>query len=91
MNCKHLIAFRGLDDEFDTDNGFGGKLQFLVALRDPNIADISGSNGFESDNDATGSGNLPLTHPIFCNVSLFGPMATLASPFNINFKPRLWG
>ena len=53
VNCKHLIAFRGLDDEFDTDNGFGGKLQFLVALRDPNIADISGSNGFESDNDAT--------------------------------------
>jgi hypothetical protein len=86
VNAKHLIAFRGIDDEFDTDNGFGGKLQFLVALRDPNIADISGSNGFESDNDATGSGNLPLTHPIFCNVSLFGPMATLASPFNINFK-----
>lgn len=86
MNSKHLIAFRGMDDEFDTDNGFSGKLQFVVALRDPNIADISGSNGFESDNDATGSANLPLTHPIFCNVSLFGPMATLASPFNINFK-----
>ena len=86
VNCKHLVAVRGLDDEFDTDNGFGGKLQFVVGLRDPNIADISGSNGFESDNDATGSGNLPLTHPIFCNVSMFGPLVTPATPFNVNFK-----
>lgn len=86
VNCKHLIAFRGLDDEFDTDNGFGGKLQFLVALRDPNIADISGSNGFESDNDATGSSNLPLTHCIFCNVSIFGPLVTPSTPINVNFK-----
>ena len=86
VNCKHLIALRGLDDEFDTDNGFGGKLQFLVALRDPQIADISGSNGFESDNDATGSSNLPLTHPIFCNVSIFGPLVTPSTPININFK-----
>ena len=86
VNCKHLVAVRGLDDEFDTDNGFGGKLQFVVGLRDPNIADISGSNGFESDNYATGSGNLPLTHPIFCNVSMFGPLVTPATPFNVNFK-----
>jgi hypothetical protein len=86
VNCKHLIAFRGLDDEFDTDNGFSGKLQFLVALRDPNLADISGSNGFESDNDASGSGNLPLTHPIFCNVSLFGPLVTSSTTINVNFK-----
>jgi len=86
VNCKHLIAFRGLDDEFDTDNGFGGKLQFLVSLRDPNVADISGSNGFESDNDANGSSNLPLTHCIFCNVSIFGPLVTPATPINVNFK-----
>jgi hypothetical protein len=86
VNCKHLIAFRGLDDEFDTDNGFSGKLQFLVALRDPAIADISGSNGFESDNDAAGDGNLPLTHPIFCNVSIFGPLVTPSTTINTNFK-----
>jgi len=38
---------------------FSGKLQFLVALRDPAVADVSGSNGFESDNDANGSTNTP--------------------------------
>ena len=36
VNAKYLVAFRGWDDEFDTDNGFSGKLQFLVGLRDPN-------------------------------------------------------
>src|SRR3990170_7390863 len=34
VNCKHLIAYRGWDDEFDTDFGFEGKLQYLVGLRD---------------------------------------------------------
>lgn len=75
VNCKYLVAFRGWDDEFDTDNGFSGKLQFLVGLRDWNVADKSKSNGFESDNDATGSSNEPFTSPVFSNVSLFGPYA----------------
>ncbi len=72
VNAKHLIAFRGWDDEFDTDNGYSGMLQFVVGLRDPNVADKSKSNGFESDNDANGSTNNPFTQPVFCNVSLFG-------------------
>ena len=87
VNCKYLIAYRGLDDEFDTDFGYRGKCQFLFGLRDPNIADISGSNGFESDNDGTGTLNSPRTQPIFSNVTLIGP---LPSPdftqFNSNFK-----
>lgn len=77
VNCKHLIAYRGWDDEFDTDNGYCGNLQFLVGLRDPNVADKSKSNGFESDNDANGSANNPFTQPIFSNVSLFGPYPNL--------------
>ena len=28
-----------------------------MSLRDKNVADVSGSNGFESDNDAAGSDN----------------------------------
>lgn len=77
VNAKHLVAFRGWDDEFDTDNGYNGKLQFLVALRDPNVADKSKSNGFESDNDDSGSNNQPYTSPVFSNVSIFGPFTTL--------------
>lgn len=73
VNAKWLIAYRGWDDDFDTDFGYKGKIQFAVSMRDPNIADQSGSNGFESDNDATGTGNTPNTQPIFSNVSMFGP------------------
>lgn len=73
VNAKWIIAYRGWDDDFDTDFGYHGKIQFAVAMRDPNIADQSGSNGFESDNDATGTTNTPITQPIFSNVSIFGP------------------
>ncbi len=87
VNCKYLIAYKGVDDDFDTDFGYRGKCQFLFGFRDPNIADISGSNGFESDNDGTGTLNTPRTQPIYSNVTLIGP---LSSPdftqFNPNFK-----
>jgi hypothetical protein len=55
VNCKHLISFRTLDDDFDTDNGFSGKVQFGISVRDSAVADISKSEAFECDNDANGS------------------------------------
>lgn len=73
VNAKHLIAYKGWDDEFDTDNGYSGMLQFLLGVRDPKFADTSKSNGFESDNDAEGSSNKPTTTPVFSNVTLIGP------------------
>ena len=86
VNCKHLISKAGLDDHFDSDYGYSGKVQFAVALSDSTIADVSGSNGFESDNDAGGSTNAPLTHPIFTNVSFFGPKRTATTSINGNHK-----
>lgn len=78
VNCKYLVALRGFDDDFDTDWGYTGKVQFGVSLRDPNVADQSSSNGFESDNfngdgtPATGPRvGLPLTEPTFANISIF--------------------
>jgi hypothetical protein len=86
VNCKNLIAFRGWDDEFDTDFGFSGKLQYLVGLRDPEIADQSSSNGFESDNDGSGSLNQPITSPTWWNVTLVGPKAEPSTPINSLYK-----
>lgn len=86
VNCKHLISFRTLDDDFDTDNGFSGNVQFGIIVRDPDIADVSGSNAFESDNDATGSTNTPQTSATFSNISVFGPLATLSDQINSNYK-----
>jgi len=73
VNCKHLIAYKGIDDDFDTDFGYRGMVQFGLIVRDPAIADQSQSNGFESDNDGTGSSNLPQTAPIFSNITVIGP------------------
>ncbi|MBL7872866.1 MAG: hypothetical protein JNM78_14715 [Cyclobacteriaceae bacterium] len=73
INTQYLVAYRGWDDEFDTDFGFRGNSQFLASFRDPNIADKSGSNGFESDNDGSGSTKTPLTAAKFSNVTIFGP------------------
>lgn len=74
VNATHLVALGTWDDDFDTDNGFNGKIQFAVGLRDPKIADKSCSNGFESDNHSAGTPADPTTRPIFANVSLFGPV-----------------
>lgn len=86
-NAKHLITFRGWDDDFDTDFGYRGMIQYAVSLRDKDIADPgSGSNSFESDNDGSGSTNTPVTQPIFSNVSVFGPKYDLTTAINSNFK-----
>ena len=74
VNCKYLIAYHGWDDEFDTDNGFSGKMQFLLSVRDPKIADQSNSNGFESDNNSGGTTQTPFTTSVFSNVTIIGPM-----------------
>jgi len=83
VNAKHLIAFRGIDDDFDTDNGFTGKVQFGIGLRDPNVADVSGSNGFESDNDASGDGATPQTRAVFSNMTV---CAGSDSATNVNYR-----
>ncbi len=88
VNCKHLISYRTLDDDFDTDNGFSGKVQFGISLRDSAVADISKSEAFESDNDANGSSLLPQTAAVFSNMTVMGPKATLANTGNNLF---VWG
>ncbi len=89
VNAKHLIALRGWDDDFDTDNGYSGMVQFGVALRDPAIADQSKSNSFESDNDATGSANTPFTSAVFCNMSSFGPKVTSSTTINSLYQSAM--
>ncbi|MCU0334542.1 MAG: T9SS type A sorting domain-containing protein [Chitinophagaceae bacterium] len=80
-NASHLVAFRGVDDNWDTDFGFSGAVQFCLGVRDPDLWDPtftlpsggSTSEGFESDNDAGGSTNTPKTRAIFSNVTEIGP------------------
>ena len=101
VNCTHLISFRTLDDDFDTDNGFSGKVQFGISLRDSAIADISKSEAFECDNDASGSDTkttvttivgtngttiAPVrTSAVFSNMTVLGPKVTATTNGNSLF------
>lgn len=73
VNCKYLVAAYTVDDIFDVDFGFRGKVQFGLGISDPNIADASGSNGWESDNNSAPNYNGPRTQPLFSNITLIGP------------------
>lgn len=96
VNARYLVSYRNLDDDFDTDFGFRGQIQFGLIVRDPNLADnpsISTSEGFESDNDATGSTATPQTAPIFSNITAVGPYrgntaATIASGYRRGARLR---
>lgn len=82
VNAKYLISFRSLDDDFDTDFGYNGIVQFGLAVRDPQLADapaVSTSEFFESDNNASGSAATPITSAIFSNMTCIGPLRGVIS------------
>ncbi len=96
VNCKYLVSYRNLDDNWDTDNGYNGSVQFCLGLRDPQISDnpaVSTSEGYESDNDASGTNAKPFTSALFCNITDIGPYrgdptAVVASGFRRSVRIR---
>lgn len=92
VNCDHLVATYTWDDDFDTDFGYSGQVQFGLAQRAATIADQSGSNGFESDNDGNGTTATPQTRARFSNMTIVGPIRsanTAGSPLsgiNANYQ-----
>ncbi len=82
VDCKYLVAYKSWDDDFDTDNGFSGTVQYGLSIRDPRIADTSQSNGFESDNNASGAETMPFTTATFKNITFIGPRTAKNSDFS---------
>lgn len=93
VDSKRLISYNGIDDDFDTDNGFRGRIQFALAKRFRQVADQSTSQAFESDNDASGSRNAPVTSPIFANCTFIGPLqdTSMISGSSAQQYNRLYG
>lgn len=85
VNLKHTVFISTLDDDFDTDNGWSGNVQFGIVIRDSAIADISKSESFESDNDANGSSLMPQTSGTYSNITVIGPRAALNNAGNSLF------
>lgn len=76
VNVKHLVTWKTQDDDLDSDNGYSGKVQFGLIIRDSAIADISKSEAFESDNNTNGTTATPKTSAVFSNLTAIGPRAT---------------
>lgn len=90
-NHKYLVAFAGVDDDFDMDEGYSGKVQFILGVRNPTVFETAAggtSNGFEHDNN-TGVGTSgavvpgnnnpsPNTKPIVSNATMIGPWVVRA-------------
>lgn len=77
VSPTYLIALANDDDDFDTDFGYGGSIQYAIGLKDPSSTHstsggVSDSNGIESDNDATGSTASTRTKPVYSNFTLLG-------------------
>jgi hypothetical protein len=86
VNCKKLVAYRGLDDDLDVDLGYSGNVQFALCIRGASLADQSGSNGFEVDNDGAGSGNTPFTSGTFSNITIIGPKKERTTAISLQFQ-----
>lgn len=81
VNCKHLVAYNCADDDYDMDDGFHGKIQFAVSIKNPTFTDTKSggdlSNNFEVDN-VNGTNGLPytqtpITSPTLSNFTAIGP------------------
>ncbi|HLO69356.1 MAG TPA: T9SS type A sorting domain-containing protein [Flavipsychrobacter sp.] len=84
VNAKYLVSHRMVDDDFDNDNGYNGKVQFFVSQKDPNVADISGSKAIESDSYLAGTVDgktdaSKATKAVFSNGTMIGPVVTPTS------------
>jgi hypothetical protein len=88
MNISHAVAFATRDDDFDTDFGYNGSQQFGLIVRDPDMADASRSNAFESDNEASGNTRnpafTPKTNPQVSNFTVIGPWRYGKTSINSN-------
>jgi hypothetical protein len=81
VDARYLVSFADTDDQFDTDFGYSGRLQYLFGLRDPQVSDPTGeSRGCESDNDGNSlSTATPFTSAVASNATWVGPGRTDAT------------
>lgn len=77
VNATNLVSYASDDDNFDFDNGYVGTISCALSLANYNSThSLSGtspdSNGIELDNNASGSGATPFTHPVINNLTIVG-------------------
>lgn len=96
VNCKHLIAYNCADDDYDMDDGYRGKIQFGISIKDPRFTDVKSggdvSNNFEVDNVNPSNGFLltrtPITFPVMSNFTAIGPNGAAGTSTDYGWSMR---
>lgn len=66
VDLRHIVVTGAMDDAFDWDMGWRGRVQFLAVQMHPD----AGDNAFEGDNLKDDPSRLPRSAPQFFNVTL---------------------
>jgi hypothetical protein len=75
VNVKYFVGMFGNDDNFDFDDGYSGKAQFVFTVKTSTLDTLTSNaadNGFECDADDQKSNNTPRSHPVFYNCTMIG-------------------
>jgi hypothetical protein len=75
VNGKYLVSYNNVDDDFDFDRGYRGKLQFLLGYKKEHSTIPMRAHGMESLNDIDASPLEPYTRPVISNMTIMGPPA----------------
>lgn len=91
VNHQYLIAYSTLDDDFDTDRGYNGRIQYGLIIRDYTVADVSGARAFESSSNSnatapTVGGTSRHSNPKFANITVVGPRMLSLTNNNGNYR-----
>ena len=84
VNAHHLLSYGTKDDDFDFDEAYQGALQFIIAYR-TDLADVSGSEMIESDNNSASADFGPNTTAFIGNATLVGPTSLVVRPESYRF------
>ncbi len=71
VDVKYASVIFAGDDQFDYDQGYTGRNQFLYALQITQ-GDLDSDEGFEADGDDEDTGALPFSAPVIYNATIIG-------------------
>lgn len=97
VNLKHIIAYNNADDDFDFDDGYHGKIQYAISIKDKAFTDNKTggdlSNNFEVDNTngKIAYNTTPITSPILSNFTAIGPNIDPANTAGTKFDDYGYG
>ncbi len=98
VNMKYLTLMFNNDDNFDYDQGYTGKVQFMLSVKLDAATFTGGDSGLEIDGDDNKANPTLLSRPTIYNATFIGngsnvnaTLGTSGGPFAINAKEKVEG